>query len=55
VHDAIDADLIAIFDADFLPKPDFLLKTTPYFQNKNVGFVQGRWTYLNADESLFCR
>lgn len=55
VHDDIDADLIAIFDADFLPKANFLLKITPYFQNKNVGFVQGRWTYLNADESLFCR
>lgn len=25
------------------------------FQDKHVGFVQGRWTYLNADESLFCR
>ena len=31
------------------------LRAIPPFQDKNVGFVQGRWTYLNADESLFCR
>ena len=55
VHDAIPAEFIAIFDADFLPEPDFLLRAIPPFQDKNVGFVQGRWTYLNADESLFCR
>ena len=55
VHDAIEAEFIAIFDADFLPLPDFLLRTIPVFQDKNVGFVQGRWTYENADESLFCR
>ena len=54
VHDA-PAEFIAIFDADFLPEPDFLLRAIPPFQDKNVGFVQGRWTYLNADESLFCR
>jgi len=55
VHDTIDAELIAIFDADFMPDRDFLLKATPYFQHKSIGFVQGRWTYLNANESLFCR
>eukprot|EP00965_Chrysotila_dentata_P106247 3508549-Pleurochrysis_carterae.AAC.1 len=43
VHDAIKGEFIAIFDADFLPEPDFLLRTIPYFQDKNVGFVQGRW------------
>lgn len=55
VHDAIPCEFIAIFDADFLPEPDFLLRAMPVFQDKHVGFVQGRWTYLNADESLFCR
>ena len=54
-HDDIRAEFIAIFDADFLPEPGFLLRAIPFFQDKNVGFVQGRWTYLNADESLFCR
>ena len=51
----VQAEFIAIFDADFLPLPDFLLRCIPVFQDKNVGFVQGRWTYENADESLFCR
>jgi len=55
VHDAVPAEFIAIFDADFLPERDFLLRSIPPFQDKNVGFVQGRWTYVNADESLFCR
>ena len=55
VHDAIPCEFIAIFDADFLPEKDFLLRAMPVFQDKHVGFVQGRWTYLNADESLFCR
>lgn len=55
VHNAITSEFIAIFDADFLPEKDFLMRTIPVFQDKNVGFVQGRWTYLNASESLFCR
>lgn len=42
VHDAIEAEFIAIFDADFLPLPDFLLRCIPVFQDKNVGFVQAR-------------
>jgi len=55
VHDEIPCEFIAIFDADFLPERDFLMRCIPVFQDKNVGFVQGRWTYVNADESLFCR
>ena len=55
VHEAIPCDFIGIFDADFLPTKDFLMRAIPVFQDKNVGFVQGRWTYVNADESLFCR
>ena len=45
-------DFIAIFDADFLPTSDFLLRTIPYFQNPKVGFVQTRWKHLNRDYSL---
>jgi cellulose synthase/poly-beta-1,6-N-acetylglucosamine synthase-like glycosyltransferase len=45
-------DLVAIFDADFLPEPDFLRRTVPYFQNREIGMVQARWTYLNRDYSL---
>lgn len=45
-------DLIAIFDADFLPEPDFLLNTIPPFQDQNVGVVQTRWEHINQSHSL---
>ena len=48
-------EFIAIFDADFLPNPDFLLKTIPYFDNKEVGVVQTRWEHINEDYSLITR
>ena len=44
--------LVAIFDADFLPNPDFLKKTVSYFNNENVGVVQTRWEHINKDYSL---
>jgi cellulose synthase/poly-beta-1,6-N-acetylglucosamine synthase-like glycosyltransferase len=46
---------IAIFDADFLPKPDFLKRTLPYFYSPQVGLVQTRWEHLNEDYSLLTR
>jgi cellulose synthase/poly-beta-1,6-N-acetylglucosamine synthase-like glycosyltransferase len=46
------AEFVCIFDADFLPEPDFLRRTIPYFQNAAIGMVQTRWTYLNRDYSL---
>jgi cellulose synthase/poly-beta-1,6-N-acetylglucosamine synthase-like glycosyltransferase len=45
-------EFITIFDADFLPEPDFLRRTIPYFQDDRIGMVQARWTYLNHDYSL---
>jgi cellulose synthase/poly-beta-1,6-N-acetylglucosamine synthase-like glycosyltransferase len=42
-------DFVAIFDADFIPPPDFLLTTLPYFSSKEVGMVQTRWSHLNED------
>jgi cellulose synthase/poly-beta-1,6-N-acetylglucosamine synthase-like glycosyltransferase len=48
-------DFIAIFDADFVPKPDFLLKTMPYFNDKEVGMVQTRWEHLNEEYSFITR
>lgn len=45
-------EFIAIFDADFVPSPDFLLRTLPHFQNKKTGMVQTRWTHLNKNNSL---
>ncbi len=44
--------LIAIFDADFVPNPDFLKQTVPHFAHRpEVGFVQTRWGHLNRDYS----
>jgi cellulose synthase/poly-beta-1,6-N-acetylglucosamine synthase-like glycosyltransferase len=45
-------EFIAIFDADFLPRPDFLKQTLPYFRDDSVGVVQTRWEHLNEDYSL---
>jgi cellulose synthase/poly-beta-1,6-N-acetylglucosamine synthase-like glycosyltransferase len=42
-------DLIAIFDADFIPPPDFLTRTVHFFADPSVGLVQTRWSYLNRD------
>jgi cellulose synthase/poly-beta-1,6-N-acetylglucosamine synthase-like glycosyltransferase len=42
-------EFIAIFDADFLPRKDFLLKTIPYFTDENIGVVQTRWGHVNRD------
>ena len=50
-----DAEFIAIFDADFVPAPDFLRRTVPYFRAPEVGVVQTRWGHLNAEESLLTR
>ena len=46
---------IAIFDADFMPKPDFLKKTLKYFSNQKVGMIQTRWEHLNEDYSLLTK
>jgi len=48
-------EFIAIFDADFVPEVDFLLKTIPYFQNPEIGVVQTRWEHLNKEYSLLTK
>lgn len=50
--DQVEGDFIAIFDADFVPEPDFLLKTIPFFQDEKVGVVQTRWGHINKDYSI---
>ncbi len=50
------AEVIAVFDADFVPPPDFLRQTVPYLvADPRVGIVQARWGHLNADDSLLTR
>ena len=46
---------IAIFDADFIPRKDFLLKTLSFFNDENVGMVQSRWEHLNGDYSILTK
>lgn len=46
------SDYIAIFDADFMPYPDFLIDTIPYFVDKETGMVQTRWGHMNPRKSL---
>jgi len=45
-----EEEFIAIFDADFIPPADFLLRTVPYFAvDPPLGIVQSRWTHLNRE------
>ncbi len=44
-------DFIAIFDADFVPPEDFLLRTLPGFNDPQVAVVQTRWGHLNREYS----
>jgi len=53
--DSTVGELVAIFDADFVPEADFLMKTVPYFQNSEIGMVQTRWGHINRDYSLLTR
>lgn len=51
-EDEQECEVIAIFDADFRPHPNFLLETWPNLQQDGVAFVQCRWTYRNSHVSL---
>ncbi|NEQ49959.1 MAG: glycosyltransferase [Leptolyngbya sp. SIO3F4] len=44
-------EFIAIFDADFVPAPDTLLKMVHYFSDPQVGMIQARWEHLNRSYS----
>ena len=49
--DRVQGEFIAIFDADFVPDKDFLIRTMPYFK-EGIGVVQSRWGHLNKTYSL---
>src|SRR5712692_3519441 len=46
---AARGEFIAIFDADFIPTADFLLRLMPHFSDSKVGMVQARWGHINQD------
>ncbi len=51
-----DDAFIAIFDADFLPPPDFLRRMLPHLlADPGLGIVQSRWGHLNANENSLTR
>jgi hypothetical protein len=45
-------EFVAIFDADFVPPRDYLLRTLPHFADPRTGCVEARWGHLNPDYSL---
>jgi cellulose synthase/poly-beta-1,6-N-acetylglucosamine synthase-like glycosyltransferase len=42
-------EFVAIFDADFIPEPDFLYKTIHHFTDPKVAVVQTRWGHINRE------
>lgn len=52
---SVKGEFIAIFDADFIPEPDFLMKTIPNFDDSNIGVVQTRWGHINKDYSILTK
>lgn len=54
-NESAKGDYLAIFDADFLPRKDFLKATVPYFDDEKVGVVQTRWEHINQDYSLITK
>ena len=48
-------ELIAIFDADFVPRKDFLLKLVHFFTDATVGCAQMRWSHINGSYNLLTR
>ena len=46
-----DTELVAIFDADFIPPSWFLRRAIPHFSKSNIGLVQCRWGHVNENYS----
>jgi cellulose synthase/poly-beta-1,6-N-acetylglucosamine synthase-like glycosyltransferase len=47
-----DSELVAIFDADFIPPTWFLKRAIPYFSKSNIGLIQCRWGHVNENYSV---
>ena len=48
-------EFLAIFDADFVPRENFLTETLRHFTDERIGMVQTRWEHLNNEFSLLTR
>lgn len=51
----IEADFVAIFDADFVPNSDFLRSSIQEFEDPNIACVQTRWSHLNEDQNVLTK
>lgn len=45
-------EFVTIFDADFVPPPDFLQRIIHHFTEPKIGMVQTRWTHINRNYSF---
>jgi cellulose synthase/poly-beta-1,6-N-acetylglucosamine synthase-like glycosyltransferase len=51
--DQTEEEFIAVFDADFIPAPEFLVNSIPYFlQDDQLGIIQSRWTHTNRSYNI---
>ena len=48
-------ELVAVFDADFLPQPEFLRSVVGHFADPKIGCVQARWGHMNREHSMLTR
>jgi cellulose synthase/poly-beta-1,6-N-acetylglucosamine synthase-like glycosyltransferase len=48
-------EFVAVFDADFMPPVDWILKVIHHFAEPDVGMVQTRWAHINRDYSLLTK
>ncbi|HIA00429.1 MAG TPA: glycosyltransferase [Myxococcales bacterium] len=48
-------EFMVVFDADFVPQPDFLESTIHYFTDTSIGMVQVRWAHINRNFSMLTR
>lgn len=54
--DVAKGEFIAIFDADFVPEPEFLKQSVPHFdQDEKIGVVQTRWGHINEKYSILTK
>jgi cellulose synthase/poly-beta-1,6-N-acetylglucosamine synthase-like glycosyltransferase len=51
----VSGDVVAVFDADNIPEPDFLLRAANYFEDSSVAAVQGRLIAVNEDENILTK
>jgi cellulose synthase/poly-beta-1,6-N-acetylglucosamine synthase-like glycosyltransferase len=48
-------ELVAMFDADFVPPADFLRRVVPHFEDPSVALAQGAWSFINREASWLTR